>query len=102
MATVEDKRHGDTRRSWGYVVFVDGARSSRRSRGSRRAGRRMVAVAVRDRRQASDVIEHGLVRRGMRNPKLVTRIEDLPSRKADRVVVVDEKVAPRWYVAARK
>ncbi len=104
MATVQDKRHGDARRSWGYVVFVDGARrssrrSSRRSRGV--AGRRMVAVAVRDRVQANRVIAQGLKQSNVRSPKLVSRIEDLPSRAADRVVIVNEKVAPRWYVGAR-
>jgi len=103
MATVQDKRHGDARRSWGYVVFVDGSgrssrRTSRRSRAS--GGRRMVAVAVRDRRQAARVIESGLRRRGVSRPKLVSRIEDLPSRSADHVVVVNEKVAPRWYAGA--
>ena len=96
MATVLDKRHGDARRSWGYVVFVDGAPRRSRGRKSRPVGRRMLAVAVRDMRQADRVIARGLGQR-LRRPKLVSRIEDLPSRSADRVVVVNERVAPRYY-----
>jgi hypothetical protein len=61
----------------------------------------MVAVAVRDRRQANRVMDGALRRRDGRNPKLVSRISDLPSRSADRVVVVDEQVAPRWYAGAK-
>jgi hypothetical protein len=99
MATIEDKRHGDTRRSWGYVVFVDGSRrAGRRSRGPR--GRRMVAVEVRSLSHAGSVIARGLKRAGIRSPRLVTRIEDLPSRAADHVTVVNERVAPRWYAGS--
>jgi hypothetical protein len=62
----------------------------------------MVAVAVRDMDQAVRVIARGLHTRGMHNPKLVSRIEDLPSRSGDTVMVVNERVAPLWYVGSSR
>lgn len=102
-AKVDDRRHGDKRRTWGFVVLLAPSRKprrTRRSRGSRaapRLPRRLYAVAVGSREQADSVIARAAERRHFKNPKLVSRIEHVPSRGGDRVIVVDEKTAPRFY-----